>query len=85
MALFLTFKVFTIPLNFSLIILGMGKGIKSKIGKVGRGGKVPYFYTDGKMTLDSEIGSNEKKKSRAARFTAAKRNTKRKCSFSFRS
>ena len=60
-----------------MIILGKGKGIKSKIGKVGPGGKVPYFYTDGKMTLDSELGSNEKKKSRAARFTAAERDTKR--------
>ena len=48
----------------SLIILGKGKGIKLKIGKVGPGGKVPYFYTDGKMTLDSELATNEK--SRAA-------------------
>ena len=68
---------FEVNLNFSFILLGKGKGIKSKIGKVGPGGKVPYFYTDGKMTLDSELGSNEKKKSRAARFTAAERDTKR--------
>jgi len=63
--------------NPNMVPIGKGKGIKSKIGKVGPGGKVPYFYTDGKMTLDSELGSNEKKKSRAARFTAAERDTKR--------
>ena len=34
-----------------------------KATKVVPGGKVPYFYTDGKMTLDSELAKNEKKKS----------------------
>ena len=77
MALVLTFKVSTMTLTLSLILLGKGKGIKSKIGKVGPGEKVPYFYTDGRMTLDSELATNEKKKSRAARFTAAERDTKR--------
>ena len=50
--------------NPNKIPLGKGKGSKSSKNKE----KVPYFYTDGKMTLDSDLASNERKQNRAKRF-----------------
>ena len=54
--------------------LGKGKGLKSKLGKLGSDGKaVPYFYTDGKMTLDSDLATNDRRQKRAARFNDSNR------------
>ena len=38
------------------------KGLKTKFGKV------PYFYSDGSMTLDKDLATQERKQKRAARF-----------------
>lgn len=50
--------------NPNKIPLGKGKGLKSKKDQQG----VPYFYSDGKMTLDSDLATHERKQKRAARF-----------------
>lgn len=56
--------------NPNKIPLGKGKGLKSSKKDV------PYFYTDGKMTLDSDLATHERKQKRAARF--AERNAAKK-------
>lgn len=58
--------------NPNKIPLGKGKGSKSK------GDKVPYFYSNGKMTLDSDLATNERKQRRAARFAEQKSGKKTK-------
>ena len=37
--------------------------------------KVPYFYTNGKMTLDSDLATQERKQKRAARFEGEKKSS----------
>ena len=51
---------------------GLGSGLKSKAGKF-KAGEVPYFYTDGgRMTLDKDLATQERKQKRAARFNREK-------------
>ena len=52
---------------------GLGGGLKSKAQK-SSSGAVPYFYTDGsgRMTLDKDLATQERKQKRAARFNREK-------------
>lgn len=67
--------------NPNKIPLGKGKGsLKSKLSASMQSSssksKVPYFYTDGSMTLDSDLATHERKQKRAARFGNKSNKTK---------
>ena len=53
--------------NPNKIPLGKGKGQKGKKSSSGKE-KVPYFYSNGRMTLDPDLASQERKLDRARRF-----------------
>jgi len=59
----------------------LGKGKKgAKGGKAAGLDKVPYFYTNGKMTLDEDLATKERRLKRAARFLPDRGSTRPKSS-----